>query len=318
MKATSIKISAQRCWLVGGLLGLAVAGPMTQDVSVYAMTSAARTGPAVVLQTFRAGQLVLDLAIATCRQSGCPIEVRLRSGGRVIDRVMLPVAAGSQRATAETTDTLWGTDVSRKAWATGEENDYVSTAARLLRLAPQTTALLVTQRYGFEHLKRNHLLILPRAGKLHIVWKAEEGSGPTWSATEIVRSSRSDRQEVAYFHGFSEPEEDVSERLDVIRLSWNAAAARVRKTPLPAPGAPLYLLDLGTHDTVVRARQARAVNACVSSYWVLEAGRFRAGADGKALIGMLYATRAAAEQAARSVRLCTPGTTARVVTVAKR
>jgi hypothetical protein len=58
-----------------------------------------------VLQTFLAGRFVLDLAIAECRSSECPIQVRLRVARRVIDRVTQPVAAGSQRATAETTDT---------------------------------------------------------------------------------------------------------------------------------------------------------------------------------------------------------------------
>ena len=76
---------------------------------------------------------------------------------------------------------------------------------------------------------------------------------------------------------------------------------------------PLYLLDLGTDVTVVEARH-RAANSCLSSYWVLDAGRFRAGATGKALLGMLYATRAAADQAARSVRRCLPRAHARILT----
>jgi len=239
------------------------------------------------------------------------LRTRGHTIGRIIDRVALPVTASSQRAKAEAVDWLWGADAGRKAWATGEENDYVSTAARLLRIAPRTTALLVSQRVGFEHIKRNHLLILPRAGKLVIAWKAEEGAGPTWSATEIV--GRSGRQEVAYFHGFFEPEEDISERLDVIRLSWNGAAARVQDTPLPAPTMPLYLLDLGTHDTAAQARQARS-DDCLSPYWVLDAGRFRAGAGGKAIVGMLHASRARADEAARSVKKCLPSVSPSVTT----
>src|SRR5262249_29254348 len=158
------------------------------------------------------------------------------------------------------------------------------------------------------------LLLVPRAGKLVAAWKAEEGAGPTWSATQIVRSP--DRQEIVYFNGFFDPTEDAVERLDVVRLTWNSRAARVRETTLPTRTTPLYLLDLGTHDPAEQARQARAANTCLWSYRVLDAGRFRAGASGKALIGMLYATRAAADQAARSVRRCLPGAKARVVTVA--
>jgi hypothetical protein len=297
--------ATRRCRIVS-LISLVTAGLLLVPVPA---ASADR-----VLQTFRAGQFLLDLAVAECRSSECPIEVRLRRDKRVIDRVTLPNMAGSQRATPETTGALCGADAGRKAWAIGEENDYVSTAARLLRVAPRTTALLVTQCSGYEHVKRNHLLLVPRAGKLVVAWEAGEGQGPTWSATEIVGSPGSDRQEVAHFYGFFEPEEDVSEPLDVIRLSWNAAAARVQETPLPAPTMPLYLLDLGTHDTAAQARQARAANTCLSSYWVLDASRFRAGAGGKAIVGMLYARRAAAYEAARSVRSCLPGVTASIVT----
>jgi hypothetical protein len=301
-KGNAVMVAQRRC---SSLTGLLAAGLMLVPVPA---ASADR-----VLQTFRADGLVLELAIAECRSSECPIEVRLRRDRRVVDRVALPFAASSQRASIELVDTIWGADAGRKAWATGEENNYVSTAARPLRIAPRTTALLVSQLAGFDHLKRNHLLLVPRAGKLVVAWEGREGAGPTWSATEIVGSPGSDRQEVAYFYGFFDPTEVAFERLDVIRLSWNAAAARVRQTPLPARSMPLYLLDLGTHDTAAQAREARAANTCLSPYWVLDAGRFRAGAGRSALVGALYATRTAADRAARSVRRCLPGVTASVV-----
>jgi hypothetical protein len=303
-KGNAVMVAQRRCGIVS-LTGLLAAGLMLVPVPA---ASADR-----VLQTFRAGQFLLELGIAECRSSECPIEVRLRRDKRVVDRVALPFAASSQRASIEPVDTTWGADAGRKAWATGEENNYVSTAARPLRIASRTTALLVSQLAGFDHLKRNHLLLVPRASKLVVAWEGREGAGPTWSATEIVGNPGSDRQEVAYFYGFFDPDEDVSERLDVIRLSWNAAAARVRETPLPARTMPLYLLDLGIHDTAVQARNARAASTCLSSYWVLDAGRFRAGAGGKAIVGRLYARRAAAYEAARSVRRCLPGVTASIV-----
>ena len=266
-----------------------------------------------VLQSFHTGRFVLDLAIAECHSSECPIEVRLRATSRVIDRVTLPVAASSQRATAETTDTLWGADARHRAWATGEDNDYVSTAAHLLRLAPQATALLVSQRYGFEHTKRNHLMILPRAGKLHIIWKTEEGSGPTWSATQIIGGP--DRQQIVFFHGFFDPDEDTAERLDAVRLDFDAASARLHESALPNRATPLYLLNLGIHETVAQGREARSTNAnCLAPFWILDAGRFRAGAGGRAIVGSLYATRASAEAAARAAKSCLPGASASVET----
>jgi hypothetical protein len=298
-------MDAQRRCSIVGIIGSA-AGLMLIPVPAASIDR--------VLETFRADRFVLDLAIAECRSSECPIQVRLRTGGRIVDRVAVPFAAHSQRATAVTTDAHWRADTSRKAWATGEENSYVATTARLLQLAPRTPALLVSQLAGFEHLKRNHVLIVPRAGKLVVAWKAQEGAGPTWSATEIIGSS--DQQEIVHFYGFFYPAEDETESLDVVHLSWKVA--RVQETPLPAPTMPLYLLDLGTHDTAMQARQARTANTCLSPHWVLDAGRFHAGAGGKAVIGTLYATRAAADQAARIVRQCLPGVNARVITITPR
>ena len=313
MKTSLTTIAARRCWLVSllglAMTGLAMTGLATPDVSAEAMAAAARTGRAVVLQTFGAGQFGFDLAIAQCRRSECPVEVRLRSAGRIVDRVTLPVAASSQRARTEIVDAVWGADPGLKAWATGAEHRYVSTVARLLRLTPRTTALLVSQQYGFEHLKRNHLVILPRAGKLHIVWKAEEGSGPTWSATQIIGSP--DRREIVYFHGFFDPDENTAERLDAVRLDFDAASARLHETALPDRARPLYLLNLGIHETVAQAREARSANAyCLTPYWILDASRFRADAGGQAIIGALYATRASAEAAARAAKGCLPGVTA--------
>jgi len=312
MQTTATTMTAQRCSLIVSVLGLTMVGLTPQSASAQAMALVASSGRAVVLQTFRAGQFVLDLAIAECRQSECPIEVRLRSGGRIVDRVALPIAAGSQRVQAEIVEEVWGADTGLKAWATGEENDHVATVARVLRLAPQTTALLVSQQYGFEHVKRNHLVIVPRAGKLSIAWKVEEGAGPTWSATQVIRGQRGRRHEVVYLHGFYEPEEDAADRLDVARLSWDDASARLREAALPARSRPLYRLDLGTYDTAAQARQARSANFCLSPYWVLDASRFRAG--GKATIGMLYASRALAEKTASALKKCQPGATASVVT----
>src|SRR4051812_16531918 len=297
--------AARRCSIVS-LVGLLAAGMTLVPVPAV---SADR-----VLQTFHADRFVLDLTITKCRSSECSIQVRLRKAYRVIDRVALPNAVSSQHIRAETTDSLWGADAGRTAWATGDEADYVSTAARSLRIAPQTTALLVSQRSGFEHLKRNHLLLVPsRAGKLVVAWEAGEGQGPTWSATQIVGSP--DRQEIVYFHGFYDFDEDTAQRLDAVRLTFHAPSGRLRETALPTRTMPLYLLNLGIHETVAQAREARSADHyCLTAHWVLDASRFRADASGKAMVGSLYATRAVAEETARSARSCLPDVPAAVET----
>jgi hypothetical protein len=298
------------------LLGTVAVGLVLQDAiarAPIAPASAASNDNAVVLQTFHAGRFAFDLAIAECRSSECPVEVRLLTQGHVVDHVTLPVAAHAQHAKAETVDALWGADVGLKAWATGVEGDYVSTAGRVVTVAPRTVALLVTQRFGFEHLKRNHLVILPRDGKLSIAWKAEEGAGPSWSATQILDNRTGERQDIAYFRGFLEPVEGAADRLDAVRLSWNVASASFRETDLPDRTTPLYLLNLGVYEAAAKARQERFANAyCLSPYWILDASRFPEGTGRNAVIGMLYAKRASADTAARSVKNCLSGVAASV------
>jgi hypothetical protein len=302
---------------LASLLGAVAVGLALQDAVArepFALASAASSDKAIVLQTFHAGTFELDLAIAKCRSSECPIQVRLLRQGHVVDRVTLPVAAASQRAKAETVDPLWGAETGLKAWATGAEGEYVSTVGRVLTVAPRTTGLLVSQRFGFEHLKRNHLVILPRDSRLSVVWKAEEGAGPTWSATQILPKGAGEGEDIAYFRGFSEPAENEADRVDAVRLSWNAVSANFQETPLPDRATPLYLLNLGVYEGIAKAREERFANAyCLSPYWILDASSFPGLSGGKAVVGMVYTQRASADAAARSVKTCLPSVTASVL-----
>jgi hypothetical protein len=293
--------------LVAALAALLAApdGAVARDTRAPA--SAAPRNSAVVLETFHAGQYDLDLAI----------EVRLLRQGRVADRVALPVPASSRRAEAESVDESWGADWGTgpdvKAWATGIEATYVSTLGRLVTFAPKTTGLLVSQYFGFEHVKRNHLVILPRNGKLTVAWKGGEGAGPTWSTTRVVGDPARERQDVVYFKGFYHPEENEFDSFDAARVSWDAASAAVRETPLPTPAMPLYLLNLGVHEDAAKARAARDANSsCLPTYEVLDAGSFP-GLSGKAVLGRVYLQRSSADAAARTITECLPGAAASVL-----
>jgi hypothetical protein len=269
-----------------------------------ASTNGSHAG-AVVLETFHAGTFELDLVIAKCRSSKCPIQVRLLRQGHVVDRIALPVPAYSRRAEAETVDTLWA-DPGLKAWATGAEEEYVSTAGRLVTPSSRTTGLLVSQQFGFQVVKRNHLFILPHNGKLAVVWKAEEGEGPTWSATQILRNPAREGQDILYFSGFysSWAGKDTADEADAVRLSWDARSTSFREAPLPDRVTPLYLLNLGVYGAIAEAHDARESDDCLSPYWILDARRFPGLSGGKAVIGRLYVMRDAADAAARSIKEC--------------
>ena len=276
--------------------------------------SAAQRDRAAVLQTFPAGKYSFELVIAPCRSDECPVQVWLRQQGKVVDRFTLPVSAYTRRATTEAVGSVWGADVGLKAWATGVENRYVSTAGRTATVAPGKTGLLVTQNFGFEHPKRAHVFLLPGDGKLAAAWSHQEGSGPTWTSTELIPGNTKDIRDIVNFRGFRDPDEDTPERLGVIRLSWDAASAGLRETLLPDRANPLYLASVGTYPSISEARRARDVNGyCLGAYWVLDAARFPALSGGKAVLGRIYTRREAADAAARSVKECLPAVASSVL-----
>ena len=235
------------------------------------------------------------------------MQIWLRRQGKVADRFTLPVSAHTQRATRETVNSVWGADAGLKAWATGVESRYVSTVGRTATVAPGKTGLLVTQNFGFEHRKRAHVFLLPNGGKLAAAWSYQEGSGPTWTSTELIPTNAKGIQDIVHFRGFRDPSEDMPERLDVMRVSWDAASAGLRETPLPDRATPLYLLSVGTYPGMADARRARLANGyCLGAYWVLDAARFPALPGGKAVMGRIYKRREAADAEARSVKECLP------------
>jgi hypothetical protein len=286
-----------------------------QAMVIGAPVSTSRpNGKPIVLQKFPAGNDEFDLVIAACRSKECPVQVWLRQQGETVDRFTLPVSASTQRAKPEAVDEVWGADIGLKSWATGVETNYVSTVGRTVTLVPGKTGLLVTQNSGFEHRKRGHVFLLPGEGKLVAAWSYQEGSGPTWSATDVVPGSAKDVQEIVLFRGFRDPTDDSAEHLDAVRVGAESSAASLRETPLPDRAHPLYLVHVGSYSSPVEARQARlAEGYCLGAYWVLDSVRFGGLVGGKVILGNIYARRELADAEARSTKECLPSVTAAVI-----
>lgn len=254
----------------------------------------------IVLQTLHAGSVALDLTMLPCHEHACPIQVRLIEGARVVDHVTLPIPASSQYIKGEAVDDDWGADPGLRAWRSGFEGDYVATAARLVTLAPQTPAVLVTQRQGFDPVKREHVIVLLRHGRLRMVWKAPDAPG-AWSQTLVLSGS------VAYFRGVRDLGEGHVDRLDAFRLRWDSATGRMRATPLPDRHMPLYLMEAGGYASTGEAREGFSSQSfCLAPYWVLDASAFPLPSRAVVLIGKLYTRRSLAEAAAEQVKTCLP------------
>jgi hypothetical protein len=228
-----------------------------------------------VLESLPASNPRFELAIDNCANGLCPVQVRLLDAGKIVDIAGLPVAAHSQQVRPEDVTSLWGADLGLTAWASGDRGAYVSTAVRLVQLTSQTTALLVTQRHGYEHLKRDHVLLAPADGKLKTLWSAKEPDGTTWSATRIVPSPGGPGEAVVHISGFFYPVENLPDKLQVKSIQWDSAAGRIREDILPSARMPLFVLNAGLYDNVVEARKARTHNdQCLGSYFVLDTSPF--------------------------------------------
>jgi hypothetical protein len=253
----------------------------------------------LVLQSFPAAHL--EIVLVPCETHDCAIQVRLLEDGHAADRLDLPVTAHLLRPRPEAVDEPWGADAGLTAYRTGFESDYVATTGRVITLAPGVTGLLVTQRHNFEPMKHEHVLVLARKGKLHIVWQAEQGES-TWSATQVIRGLAPGSQDVAYLQVSPDPE-GMADHFEATRLRWDAATAKLLPTPLPDDKVSLYVLSLGRYETTAKAREVRSnFSFCLPSYWVLDGTAFPAHAP--ALVGRVFVRRTSAEMAAEQVRSC--------------
>ena len=120
----------------------------------------------------------------------------------------------------------------------------MATTARAVKLGIPGDGLLVTQRYGFDHLKRNHVLLAREGQRLVRLWGAEEESGPTWSATQILPGPP-ENQVIVYWRGFFPGSEGEPDRITAEKLWWDDASRTLRTSPLPDATSPLFLTAVG-------------------------------------------------------------------------
>jgi hypothetical protein len=290
--------------------------------------------PVRVLHTFQVGDALVDLSVAGCHMEPagqgysaaveCPVQVRLLSQGRPLHHVVLPVPAYSSRARAERPDLWWGAAASGlRAWGTGVETGYVGIAAGVIHLAPQVSALLVIQNYGFEHVHHQHLLILARAGRLHVIWKGSDAMDHSSTWVEVLGNAAIPVQKVLYFRAADGTDEDIPDRFEAVRLAWDPLAGRIRERPLPERATPLYLVAHGTYASLAQARQAHAKQSGQSNcqqgfYWVLDASLYPEVSGGALVLGMLYGSRAAAQGAIAGSAHCEGGTPAALLRLTRR
>lgn len=265
-----------------------------------------------VLGIFKAnpsGDLSYELSIAPCADNECPFQVRLLEGTKAWATVDLDWAKARGAVTKEGVDESSGVgdplqpETQQTAWSTGEEKENVSTVARTVRLTPELQGLLVDQRAGFDHLKRHHYLFVAVDKKLTRAWNQGEGAGPTWSAVEIIDSTRNGPQRIVYFNGFRYPSDDQPDWMDLSVYGWNYAENQLQLAP---ERSSVFAVLAGTYPTVARAREVQTNNACLREFWVLKSEAFSGLTPGKVVLAAISYNGRAATSMSKLVKSCVP------------
>ncbi|HYK36824.1 hypothetical protein [Alloacidobacterium sp.] len=178
-------------------------------------------------------------------------------------------------------------------WSSGDEESETTLAIFPFRLAQGLDGILIDQRYGFEHVKRRHVLLGAKNNKLIELWKGTEGAGPTYSTTAAVNIAGG-REALLFYNFFSNPVNDAPDKLRIQALAYDAATGTM------APYSTEFsVLAIGPFRTIADARkQYAAKNSCSPWLWVLPAKEFEKPAGS----GYVLATVASTSEIAKSIK----------------
>jgi hypothetical protein len=290
--------------------------PPDATASESRTTAAATLNARDVLALYEGPRYAYELSIERCARPPeqtfrgnpeCPINIRLILGGKAVDSVALPeTACGPPRPTK--VDRTFGADPEASAWITGTEACQVGVAARLVDLTLETSALLVTQRIGWDHLLRRHALYVADKGKLREVWSADEGpSSSSLTAVSVLPLTRPSSHDVAFI-AVHHSDDEIAERLEARRLRWDGPAARIIESPMPDQESPLHLMYVGPFRTAAAARAARSRFGleCFRLYDVLPTKLVPGLLRGQFVLGVVFASREPATAMRKDAERC-PG-----------
>jgi hypothetical protein len=99
------------------------------------------------------GALEFEVAIGACSDDECPVLVSLLRGNTILDQRPTNWSSSTAQPITEELEPGWGAgDPGRpaavRAWSTGEEEGYLGTVVRPVRLAMDTYGLLIDQLPG--------------------------------------------------------------------------------------------------------------------------------------------------------------------------
>ncbi len=268
-------------------------------------------------------RLTYELALVPCDDAACPFEVRLfertseaepaeghaKKGIDTHGPVRLtwyamgaPASGADAQAHIAEPIAFFGAALPR-VWTAGLEEDQVAVSAGAVPLEPgkQTGAyaLLVTQTAGFEHPKRQHVLLTAVSGDLKVAWSKAEPQGPHVSWVAIPKGHAP-----VYVSLFFSPDGDAADDVLARQLTWDAEQQVFSEEP---PPPQMQAVVAGFYRTLSAARVARSASDCLTGYSVIDTGPNRRALPHRyALIRVTWEPAKIAAETER-LRQCHPG-----------
>jgi hypothetical protein len=266
-------------------------------VSTGALYAHAWESPVVITRLAADTNQHYEVAAEPCLKEGCSVTVELLAGQHVLDRHVLEMKFSSSRfekSKLEPGDGFGDPSYSKPGttvWRSGEDEDETVLVISPFLLQPGLTGILIDQRYGFEHVKRRHVLLAPKDNRLVELWKESEGAGPTYSTAVPVGISQG-RESLLFYNVFFNPGDNASDKLHLQSLIYDSASGTM------APYSRQFnALVIGPFHTVAEARKQRSSHSsCSRALWVLPAKEFKGPANEYVL-----STVASTSEIARSV-----------------
>jgi len=284
--------------------------PAEVAVNVPAQETAALQSPAETAKYTASGELLSSFAVpphefhliaAPCTESACPLLVQLYQEQRLLDTYPLEHGAPGQ-ISSEKED--WATDLGLKSWSAYDPEGFlVATTARVAQLAPGVSGLLVSQRFGTEHMELDHVLLLARQGKLVPMWKLQppQASEISVSAASLAPQGRP---------GFvvtkltERHETGLQNTITASHAVWNATSQTVELQDLPKRDFPLYVLSAGVYSSMEEASAYQDNAQCVTGLETLDGTLYPSLQLAPMFKGYVFISRAAAEATQRTIGAC--------------
>lgn len=210
-------------------------------------------------------------------------------------------------ARQEIANLAWGAGPPfESAWASGEESSYSSILLRPVQLDAATTAVLATQRGGFEHVKHKSQLLLPSQQGWKELWTLTEPAGPFFYSVEVTEPRANGQQDLLVVGGRWAENEGAADQAEARLFRWEGSAIKQVR------GETVYQVVSADFPSLDAAHGARSrISSCLPGLFVI-------ASNDQARIGTVISSAGRAEPLRRSMAACDEKLAPRVLAVKTR